>query len=139
MDSLTQQYYTHSNMYGMPQDTMHLKIQVARRIVYNPEFMSSNFFDLIDNEKLISIDVNEMNDILDSGCFSISEKDYIRELRRKTMNRKTAKQSRIRDKHQYQELSGEIDALLDIKKKLLQEQEELAKEINIYKKLVSNQ
>ena len=136
---MEQQYYTHSNMYGMPQDTMHLKIQVARRIVYNPEFKSSNFFDLIDNEKLISIDVNEMNDILDSGCFSISEKDYIRELRRKTMNRKTAKQSRIRDKHEHQELSGEIDALLDIKKKLLQEKEELAQEINIYKKIVSNQ
>eukprot|EP00800_Vazella_pourtalesii_P014025 TRINITY_DN345_c0_g2_i1.p1 TRINITY_DN345_c0_g2~~TRINITY_DN345_c0_g2_i1.p1 ORF type:complete len:140 (+),score=18.61 TRINITY_DN345_c0_g2_i1:565-984(+) len=139
MDCLTQQYYTHNSMCRMPQDTMHFKIQVARRIIYNPEFMSSNFFDLIDNEKLISIDVNEMNDILDSGCFSISEKDYIRELRRKTMNRKTAKQSRIRDKHEYQELNGEIDALLDIKKKLLQEKEKLAQEINLYKKLVSNQ
>ena len=139
MDCLTQQYYTHNNIYGMPQDAMHLKIQVARRIVYNPEFMSSNFFDLIDNEKLISIDVSEMNDILDSGCFSISEKDYIRELRRKTMNRKTAKQSRIRDKHEYQELSGDLDALLDIKKKLQQEKEELAQEINLYKKLVFNQ
>ena len=116
MDCLTQRY---SSMYGMPQDTMQFKIQVAHRIVYNPQLYSSNFFDLIDNEKLISIDVNEMNDILDSGCFSIPEKDYIRELRRKTMNRKTAKQSRIRDKNEYQELISEIDTLFDIKKKVI--------------------
>ena len=108
------------------------KVYSAKRILTNVSVRSNNFFDLIDNDKLITIDVNELNYILDSGCFSISEKDYIRELRRKTMNRKTAKDSRIRDKHEYQELSGEIDVLVDRKCSLAQEKEDLCRQISFY-------
>ena len=108
------------------------KVYSAQRILTNLSVYSNNFFDLIDNDKLTAIDVNELNNILDSGCFSIPEKDYIRELRRKTMNRKTAKQSRIKDKYEYQELSGEIDALMDRKYSLAQEKEDLCKQISFY-------
>ena len=113
------------------------KMYAAQRILTNYNISSSNFFDLIDNDKLIAIDVNELNYILESGCFSLSEKDYIRELRRKTMNRKTAKLSRIKDKQEYQELNVEVEALLRTKRRLSQEREQLFKQIQFYKQNAS--
>ena len=109
------------------------KMCAAQRILISYTIPSENFFDLIDNDKLIAIDVCEMNSILDSGCFSVQEKDYIRELRRRTMNRKTAKLSRIKDKQECSELNEEIDALAEKKKVLSDEKEQLTMQIKYYK------
>ena len=113
------------------------KTFAAQRILTNSNLSSNNFFDLIDNDRLIAIDVNELNYILESGCFSLSEKDYIRELRRKTMNRKTAKLSRIRDKQEYQDLNVDVEALLRTKRRLSQEKEQLFIQIQFYKENTS--
>ena len=113
------------------------KMCVAQRILTISNMSSNNFFDLIDNDRLIAIDVNELNYILESGCFSLPEKDYIRELRRKTMNRKTAKLSRIKDKQEYQELNVEVEILLNTKRRLSQEREQLFKQIQFYKQNTS--
>ena len=137
MAYVQRQFYS-QNSYEKPvQSTLYQKIKAAKRIVTSKDISTYNFFDLIDNDKLIAIDVNEMNYILDSGCFSLSEKDYIRELRRKTMNRKTAKLSRIRDKQEYQELNVEVAALSRTKMELTQEREALMSEVNFYQKLIN--
>ena len=135
---MEQHFYSQTSYEKFGKSGLYQKIKVAKRIIIEKDFMTSNFFDLIDNEKLIAIDVNEMNYILDSGCFSLAEKDYIRELRRKTMNRKTAKLSRVRDKQEYQDLNVEVEALQTTKNNLVQEKEALINEIKLYEKLVNN-
>ena len=137
MAYLQQQFYSQDCYEKSGQSNLYQKIKAAKRIIVNKDFMTSNFFDLIDNDRLIAIDVHELNYILESGCFSLPEKDYIRELRRKTMNRKTAKLSRIRDKQEYQELNVEVEILLRTKNDLMQEKEDLMNEINLYKKLIN--
>ena len=132
------QFYSTPNSYEWQTNPMHSKIRAAHKIIIRSNVHTTNFFDLIDNNKLISIDVNAMNHILDSGCFTMSEKDYIRELRRKTMNRKTAKMSRIKDKKEYRDLSEDVDVLLTEKRALSREKEDLIKEINFYNKFSYN-
>ena len=93
----------------------------------------SDFLDLIDVNKLVYTKASELNPILDTKLFTEHEKNWIRESRRKAINRKTAAESRDRKKAEFLELKFGLTDLKDEKLALEQMQIAFLREINFYK------
>ena len=87
------------------------------------------FLELVDINKVLDLSVTDLNAIIDNATFSDEERAYIRELRRKAMNKKAAEECRRRKKSEEQHLSEEFDLLMNTRKGLFSEKERIQQDI----------
>ena len=91
---------------------------------------------MIDINKVLNITAIDLNNIIDDVTFSDQERAYIRELRRKAMNKKAAEECRKRKKNEEHSLEEEFTSLNDEKRALLGQKQKLANEIADFKHTV---
>lgn len=96
------------------------------------------FLALIDTARVMDLSVSDLNNIIEDSAFSEEERAYIRELRRKAMNKKAAEECRRRKKSEEQHLSEEYDSLMATRQTLLSEKDNLSAEINFYKTTITS-
>ena len=120
-----------------------LKCTKALPILHNSESLSNEnvlppktFLEMVDINKVLNLSVTDLNTIIDNATFSDEERAYIRELRRKAMNKKAAEECRRRKKSEEQHLTEEFDSLRDIRKRLFFEKERIKLEITSMKEIV---
>lgn len=120
-----------------------LKCTKALPILHNDEFLSNGnalspktFLEMVDINKVLNLSVTDLNVIIDNVTFSDQERAYIRELRRKAMNKKAAEECRRRKKSEEQHLTEEFDSLKDIRRRLFSEKERIRLEIMSMKETV---
>ena len=94
---------------------------------------SCEFLELIDVEKLVFTKAAKLTPLLDTDLFSELEKNWIKENRRRAINRKTAAESRDRRKSEHKKLSSDISSLLRHKDMLIQQKINFQTEIDYYK------
>ena len=87
------------------------------------------FLELVDINKVLDLSVTDLNAIIDNATFSDEERAYIRELRRKAMNKKAAEECRRRKKSEEQHLTEEFDSLKTTRKRLMSEKERILQDI----------
>ena len=92
------------------------------------------FLDQIDLIKLVEITKLELSKLLNSRVLSEEEVDFIKEARRKMINRKSAGRSRERQKSEYSNLEHSLQELIDTKTSLENEKISLLEEIKQYKR-----
>lgn len=113
-----------------------IKIQVAYPILVENCFELSQYSDcmaLLDRNKVKDISLPQFNQIIYNECFNESERAYIREERRKCVNRRAAGVSRQRRKEEETNLTSDIMRLQSEKNSLTQEKRELHSEIESLK------
>lgn len=91
---------------------------------------------MIDINKVLNITAIDLNNIIDDVTFSDQERAYIRELRRKAMNKKAAEECRKRKKNEEHNLVEEFSSLNEQKRALLGQKQKLANEIADFKDTV---
>ena len=113
-----------------------IKIQVAYPILVDNCIQFAQFSDcmsLIDGNKVKDISLGQFNQIIYNECFNESERAFIREERRKCVNRRAAGVSRLRRKEEQVNLTSDIRMLEMEKNSLTQEMKTLESEIKSYK------
>ena len=90
------------------------------------------FLQLVDKDRVYSITINEFNKIINRECFTEIERAYIREQRKKAVNRKAARVSRKRRREDDVKLDMTVRKLHVTKYNLLREANELRNEILFY-------
>ena len=111
------------------------KLNIAKDILIKNYIIiaeKKEFLLLIDKNKVYSVTINEFNQIINRDCFSDVERAYIREQRKKAVNRKAARVSRMRRKNEEFSLEYSVRKLEMVKCELLREQMCLEKEIVFY-------
>ena len=114
------------------------KLNIAKDILvkdYKSLSQSQDFLSLIDKDKVYIVSINEFNKIIHRECFCENERAFIREQRRKAVNRKAAKVSRERRKSEEKKLEESMRKLEITKFAILKEKELLQQEILGYKRL----
>ena len=91
------------------------------------------FLQLVDKDRVYSISINEFNKIVNRECFTEIERAYIREQRKKAVNRKAARVSRKRRREEDVKLEIAVRKLHVLRYNLLREATELRNEILFYK------
>ena len=112
------------------------KLNITRDILvenYIALAESKEFLLLIDKNKVYSVTINEFNKIINRDCFTDVERAYIREQRKKAVNRKAARVSRGRRKTEEKSLQFSVKRLESIKSNFLIEKMNLEKEIIFYR------
>ena len=112
------------------------KLNIAREILvenYLALAESKEFLLLIDKDNVYSVTINEFNKIINRDCFSDTERAYIREQRKKAVNRQAAKVSRRRRKEEEQSLDFSVKRLQTIKYELMMAKKRLEGEVAYYK------
>lgn len=94
---------------------------------------TKGFLELIDKDRVYSVTINEFNKIINRECFTDIERAYIREQRKKAVNRKAARVSRKRRREDDNKLEIALRKLQVVKYNLLREQAELRNEIISYR------
>eukprot|EP00800_Vazella_pourtalesii_P013588 TRINITY_DN327_c0_g1_i2.p1 TRINITY_DN327_c0_g1~~TRINITY_DN327_c0_g1_i2.p1 ORF type:complete len:244 (+),score=59.90 TRINITY_DN327_c0_g1_i2:312-1043(+) len=97
---------------------------------------NKTFLEMIDINKVLNITAIDLNNIIDDVTFSDQERAYIRELRRKAMNKKAAEECRKRKKNEEHNLVEEFSSLNEQKRALLGQKQKLANEIADFKDTV---
>ena len=92
------------------------------------------FLDQIDLIKLVEITKLELSKLLTSRVLTEEEVDFIKEARRKMINRMSAGRSRERQKSEYSNLEQTLQGLIDTKTSLEKEKLSLLREIDLYKR-----
>ena len=101
---------------------------------------SQVFFDLVDIEKLTNTKATTLNKMIENDCFPVEERNYIRQERRRYINRISAKESRERMKTEMNELEDGLGDLMKIRQSLRAEKHLLQKEIHdIAAKLINHE
>ncbi|KAI6654972.1 hypothetical protein LOD99_2850 [Oopsacas minuta] len=88
-----------------------------------------NFLDIVDIDKLVYTKASKLTPLLDTNVFSEIEKNWIKENRRKAINRKTAGESRDRKKREQSKLVNDLKYLERYRDVLSQQKEEFIEEI----------
>ena len=91
------------------------------------------FLDQIDLIKLVEITKLELSKLINSRVLAEEEIDFIKEARRKLINRMSAGRSRERQKSEYSSLEVTLQSLIDIKLSLMKEKNSLLNEIEVLK------
>ena len=123
-------------------EKMEEKCQKAREILKKDSSCQDPqvFFDLVDIEKLINIKATTLNKMIENDCFPVEERMYIRQERRRYINRISAKESRVRMKTEMNELEDGLDGLMKVRQSLRAEKHLLQKEIHdIAAKLINHE
>ena len=113
-----------------------IKIQVAYPILVDNCIQFAQLSDcmsLIDGNKVKDISLGQFNQIIYNECFNESERAFIREERRKCVNRRAAGVSRLRRKEEQVNLTSDVRMLEMEKNSLIQEMKTLESEIKSYK------
>ncbi|KAI6657259.1 hypothetical protein LOD99_6 [Oopsacas minuta] len=117
-----------------------LKCSKALPILHEDLISNENslktFLAMIDINKVLDLSVTDLNVIIDNATFSDEERAYIRELRRKAMNKKAAEECRRRKKSEEQHLSEEFENLRNIRRRLFSEKERISIDISTFKKTI---
>ena len=90
------------------------------------------FLKLISVRKLVSMKATHLGRVIDKNCFTLKEKEFIREARRKFINRLSAKKSRILMNNELSDLEEDVNSLLEIRQSLRAEKHQLLSEIHLY-------
>ncbi|KAI6651003.1 hypothetical protein LOD99_5580 [Oopsacas minuta] len=98
-----------------------------------PTKFDKPFLDQIDLIKLVKITKLELSKLINSRVLTEEEIDFIKEARRKMINRMSAGRSRERQKSEYSSLELKLQSLNDTKMSLLKEKRSLLNEIEIFK------
>ena len=115
-----------------------LKIQIASAILIDNSFqlsVNNDFLSLIDRNKVKDVSLVIFNKIIYNDCFTDAERAYIREERRKCVNRRAANVSRRRRKQEDTITEIEMQQMEVAKNDLLKEKCDLVKEIEQFKRL----
>ena len=115
-----------------------LKIQIASAILIDNSFqlsVNNDFLSLIDRNKVKDVSLVIFNKIIYNDCFTDAERAYIREERRKCVNRRAANVSRRRRKQEDTITEIEMQQMEVAKNDLLKEKCNLVKEIEQFKRL----
>ena len=91
------------------------------------------FLDQIDLIKLVEITKLELSKLINSRVLADEEIDFIKEARRKMINRMSAGRSRERQKSEYSSLEVTLQSLIDTKLSLMKEKISLLNEIEVFK------
>ena len=89
----------------------------------------NSFLELVDVDKLVFTKASRLTPLLDTDIFTEMEKNWIRENRRRAINRKTAEESRGRKKLEQRKLVKDIDYLTVYRDQLSNERTEMLEEI----------
>ena len=130
------------NYMDISAEKMEEKCQKAREILKKDSSCQDPqvFFDLVDIEKLINIKATTLNKMIENDCFPVEERMYIRQERRRYINRISAKESRVRMKTEMNELEDGLDGLMKVRQSLRAEKHLLQKEIHdIAAKLINHE
>ena len=110
------------------------KCQFARDILIDDysHHLDEPFLKLISVRKLVSMKATHLGRVIDKNCFTMREKEFIREARRKFINRLSAKKSRILMNNELTDLEEDVNSLLEIRQSLRAEKHQLLSEIHLY-------
>lgn len=97
---------------------------------------NKTFLEMVDINKVLDLSVTDLNAIIDNNTFSDEERAYIRELRRKAMNKKAAEECRRRKKSEEQHLSDEFESLKSKRRLLMSDKGRLQQEISDFQQSV---
>ncbi|KAI6659201.1 hypothetical protein LOD99_14875 [Oopsacas minuta] len=112
------------------------KLNISKAILvenYHIRAEKTSFLNLIHKDRVYSVTINEFNKIINRECFTDIERAYIREQRKKAVNRKAARVSRKRRRDEDQSLEKTLRNLQSIKYGLLERKDILENEIHFYK------
>ena len=115
-----------------------LKFQIASAILVDNSsqlFVNRDFLSLIDRNKVKDVPLVLFNKIIYNECFNDAERAYIREERRKCVNRRAANVSRRRRRLEDGMMESDMCKMQVTKNGLLEEKYNLVQEIELYKKL----
>lgn len=110
--------------------------------ILNDDFskhLDEPFLTLISVRKLVSMKATQLGRVIDKPCFTMREKEFIREARRKFINRLSAKKSRILMNTEIDSLENDVNSLLEIRQSLRAEKHQLLSEIHLYAESFLNQ
>ena len=96
------------------------------------QHLEEPFLKLISVKKLVSMKATHLGRAIDKNCFTMKEKEFIREARRKFINRLSAKKSRILMNNELSDLEEEVNSLLEVRQSLRAEKHQLLSEIHLY-------
>ncbi|KAI6659202.1 Zinc finger FYVE domain-containing protein 26 [Oopsacas minuta] len=116
-----------------------IKIQVAYPILVDNCLELSQtyeFLTLIDRNRVKDVTITQFDKIIYSHCFNDNERAYIREERRKCVNRRAAGVSRRRRKTEDSTLTSDLGKLESEKSSLSEERMRLISEIESYKSML---
>ena len=102
------------------------------------QIQETNFLDLLDAQKIaFDISLQELNQILKNGPFTLEEKNFIKRIRHQGRNNKAAQRLRSKNRHQNVAMRQNIDGLQQEKDYLIQEKEKLIAQVIYYEELIS--
>ena len=105
---------------------------------WNLEFVETPFLDLLDIQKVaFDISLQELNQILKNGPFTLEEKNYIKRIRHQGRNNKAAQRLRSKNRQQNEVIKRNIDGLKCEKNFLIQEKEQLIEQLDNYEQYFS--
>ncbi|KAI6656932.1 hypothetical protein LOD99_16234 [Oopsacas minuta] len=97
---------------------------------------NKTFLEMVDINKVLNISAIDLNNIIDDVTYTDQERAYIRELRRKAMNKKAAEECRKRKKNEEHNLEEEFLTLNNQRRALMGQKQNLANEIADFKQSV---
>ena len=110
------------------------KCNCANKLLHSnweSEFVEKPFLDLLDTQKVaFDISLQELNQILKNGPFTLEEKNYIKRIRHQGRNNKAAQRLRSKNRQQNQVMKLNIDGLKHEKDLLVQEKEHLIEQLD---------
>ena len=98
----------------------------------------NTFLDLVDVNKLVFTKAARLTPLLDTHIFTEVEKNWIRESRRRAINRKTADESRRRKRCEQKKLISDLDCLKSYRNQLFREKIEMLEEIESLRGCIYN-
>ena len=98
----------------------------------------NSFLDLVDVNKLVFTKATKLTPLLDTNIFTEIEKNWIRENRRRAINRKTADESRRRKKCEQKKLIRDLSCLTNYRDQLSRERIEVLEEIESLRICIQN-
>ncbi|KAI6647117.1 hypothetical protein LOD99_8854 [Oopsacas minuta] len=104
------------------------------------EIDETPFLDLLDSEKIaFDISLQELNQILKNGPFTLEEKNHIKRIRHQGRNNKAAQRLRSKNRQQNEVMKRSINVLKQEKDFLIQEKEYLMEQLDNYQQYFSQQ
>lgn len=117
------------------------KCNCAKKLLHSDwdsEFVETPFLDLLDIQRIaFDISLQELNQILKNGPFTLEEKNYIKRIRHQGRNNKAAQRLRSKNRQQNEIMKRNIDGLKHEKNLLVQEKEHLIEQVDIFQQFFS--
>ena len=96
------------------------------------QHLDEPFLKLVSVRKLVGMKATHLSRLIGQNCFTMREREFIREARRKFINRLSAKKSRVLLNNELIGLEERVNELLEIRQALRVEKHQLLSEIHLY-------